>query len=354
MPIKKNKILFVGPFAPPFNGDGVKNSILREGFEKEGYQNFEWFDTKTPKCLFPLMVLKLVWKVIITRQIILSLNIKGRFFIIPFFWVFRRVIKKHGALYVIGGSFDKQLNRLTIFLRYPFLLMLRSLDGIFVESESLKKGIEKFGLKNTIIVYNPRKDSGDTWNLTNKNRNKIVFVSRVTETKGVTVLIESVRAVAAKGHNISLDIFGPVDTAYNSKFQKLIEASSGIVKYKGVIKPEEVQPMLVNYHFKVLPTFHSGEGLPGVLVEAGMAGVPIIITRYNALPEYFEDKISAVFVEPKDVNGLTGAIVELLSNDELAIRVSDEIKLVAKPFRLDFIIKQSVEILESKGWKLTK
>lgn len=349
----KIKTLFVGPFAPPFNGDGVKNSFLRDGFEEFGYKDFIWFDTICRRGTIPVLILKLMWKIIIARQVILSLNIKGRFFIIPFFWLFSHIIKKRGVLYVVGGSFDQQLEKLPKLRRYFFLKMLGSLDGIFVESESLKRGIEKFGLKNVLVVYNPRKDSGERWAMNNNIRNKVVFVSRVTETKGVTVLMEAVIGLSAKGLKVSLDIFGPIDDAYKKEFQRIIDSSGGLVQYKGVINPDQVQPMLVNYHFLALPTFHSGEGLPGVLVESGMAGVPIVITRYNALPEYFNHHESAVFVEPRDVDGLMIAIQNLCENEALAKKLSQEIKLITNPFRLEFVIKQSIDLLKSFGWKLS-
>jgi glycosyltransferase involved in cell wall biosynthesis len=345
--------LFIGPFAPPNNGDGVKNAYLKEGFEAQGFKDFVWLDTINRQGSKQVLFIKLFWQLLMAKQIIFSLNIKGRFYTLPFFWMFKWFRRKKGVLYVVGGSFDIQLERMSRLNSYFFLKVLKSLDGIFVESESLKAGVEKFGLQNVIVIYNPRKDSGDRWNLNQDIHHKGVFVSRVTKTKGVSILGEAVVNLAKQGVKISLDVYGPMDETYEAEFQELVASSDGLIQYKGVISPQEVQSTLVNYHFLALPTYHWGEGLPGILVEAGLAGVPIVITRFNALTEYFTHGESALFVDPKDVEGLENGMKELVGNDPLAKGLSEGILHATASFRSDHVMKQSVEFLTGHGWKLS-
>jgi glycosyltransferase involved in cell wall biosynthesis len=349
----QEKTLFVGPFGPPYNGDGVKNSYLREGFEDAGIKGIKWFDTiarDQPKWKNNL---KLIHLMLGARQIIFSLNRNGRYYIIPIFWLMRLFAKKKGVLYVVGGSFDQQLtHNLRPWKRSVFVRMLNSLDGVFAESTVLKEGLEKCGLRNVALVYNPRKDDGSQWRLQEANRRKVVFVSRVTATKGILVLLEAIEHLNQSGENLSLDIYGPLDAADEKEVFRYMHASNGRVSYKGVVEPVKVQAVLTDFHFLALPTFHPGEGLPGILVEAGMAGIPIIITRFNALPEYFKQEESALFVEPRDLPELEQALLRLVKDDDLANNLSEGIKSVVVPFRLESIIHQSLQLLGDYNWKI--
>lgn len=348
----KAKTLFVGPFGPPYNGDGVKNSYLRDGFEDAGILGIHWFDTIARNQPRWKNNLKLIRLMVSAKQIIFSLNQNGRYYILPIFWIFGLFLKKRGVLYVVGGSFDKQLVKLAPWRRRVFVKMLNSLDGIFAESVALKEGLEKCGLTNVVLVYNPRKDDGSQWQLNESKRRKGVFVSRVTASKGILVLLEAIVNLNQSGKLLDLDIYGPLDAVHEKEVFRLIEASMGRVCYKGIVEPAMVQSVLTNYHFLALPTFHSGEGLPGILVEAGMAGIPIVITRFNALPEYFKQDESALFVEPRDRDGLEQAMLRLVKDDELASALSEGIKRVVVPFRLESIIQQSLKLLDNYNWKI--
>jgi glycosyltransferase involved in cell wall biosynthesis len=347
------KTLFVGPFGPPYNGDGVKNSYLQDGFEDAGVKDIEWFDTiprNQPKWKNNLKLIRLMLS---SNQIIFSLNRNGRYFIIPIFCFFSLFLKKRGVLYVVGGSFDVQLTDfLPPWKRRIFVKMLNKLDGVFAESVALKEGLEKCGLRNVVLVYNPRKDDGSRWQLNDSNRQKGVFVSRVTATKGVLVLLEAIVKLNQTGNNIDMDIYGPMDAANEKEVFSWIDKAEGKIHYKGILDPSMVQSVLTGYHFLALPTFHPGEGLPGILVEAGMAGIPIVITKFNALPEYFKQDDSALFVEPKDRDGLEEAMSRLIKDDKLANTLSEGIKKVVVPFRLKSIIEQSLQLLDNYNWKI--
>jgi hypothetical protein len=86
---------------------------------------------------------------------------------------------------IVMEIFGPQLENLLKTERFFFVKFLNSLDGIFVESDSLKESLEHLGVRKVWVIYNPRKDSGHRWSLSDLNRNKAVFVSRVTRTKGV-------------------------------------------------------------------------------------------------------------------------------------------------------------------------
>jgi glycosyltransferase involved in cell wall biosynthesis len=87
-------------------------------------------------------------------------------------------------------------------------------------------------------------------------------------------------------------------------------------------------------------------------VESGLAGIPIIISRFNALPEYFKHEKSALFVSPHSVEELKYAILRLIEDDSLAQTLSEGIMKVTIPFKVEEVINRSLELLKKYNWEL--
>ena len=59
------------------------------------------------------------------------------------------------------------------------------------------------------------------------------------------------------------------------------------------------------------------EGLPGCVIEAGLAGRPTAAYSVAGVPEVVEDGRSGLLALPGDVRSLAGAVVRLLADDAL-------------------------------------
>jgi glycosyltransferase involved in cell wall biosynthesis len=326
---------------------------LKEGFLNAGLTKIEFFDSirrnRSKRQFFSSLFLFL-WR---HPQLVLSLNKNGRMFVVPLVYFISFFRKKKVVLYVIGGSFDRQIKYRNWIIRKIYVHFLNKLDWIWAESISLKQGLEEVGLKNVAIVFNPRKDSGARWQLNDTNRNKVVFVSRVTKTKGIADLIEAIlRLNSDVESKIFLDIYGDVAPDFESELKDFILESNGAISYKGVLQPSDVQEVVTKHHLLALPTYHSGEGLPGILVEAGLAGTPILITRFNALGEYFKQNESATFVDVRDVDGICAQLKVMLSSDGLCQALSSGIIKVVEPFKLSSVMDESFRMCHEKNWVL--
>ncbi len=77
----------------------------------------------------------------------------------------------------------------------------------------------------------------------------------------------------------------------------------------------EATKYLKAFDIFVLPSLK--EGLPYVLLEAGLAGLPIIATNVGGVSEIVESGKNGLLVSPANPNELAGAINKLIKNPEL-------------------------------------
>ena len=79
----------------------------------------------------------------------------------------------------------------------------------------------------------------------------------------------------------------------------------------GHVDDETLRDLLSVARVAVLPSIEEGYGLTAI--EAAACGVPVVATRYSAIPEVLGD--AALIVDPLDIDGLAGAITMLLRDE---------------------------------------
>ena len=116
----------------------------------------------------------------------------------------------------------------------------------------------------------------------------------------------AVRAVGALG-DAQLVIAG--DGPEAARLRRAAEqAAPGRVRFIGAV--DDVVPVLAAADVLVLPS--RTEGIPAVLIEAGLAGVPAVATAVGGVPEVILHGETGALVEPGDDDGLARAIALVL------------------------------------------
>jgi glycosyltransferase involved in cell wall biosynthesis len=99
----------------------------------------------------------------------------------------------------------------------------------------------------------------------------------------------------------------------------------------------DVDTLLAESQIFVLTTHY--EGLPVSILEAMRAGLPVIATNVNGIPEQVVDGVTGLLVPHQDVNALVKAITTLINDPDLRRRMGDE---GAKKLTKEFTVEQMV------------
>lgn len=196
---------------------------------------------------------------------------------------------------------------------------LKSFDAILVESGRVKDLLAEQGFDNVLVAYNYKRlplldsfdleqPSGEPWPLA-------VF-SRIYEEKGIDDIVWALREANSRlgRRAFKLDIYGNVLPEYKEHFDALMaDCDASEVAYKGVVPAGESTSVLNGYLVLAFPTRYPGEGVPGTVVDAYCAGIPVIASRWPSYAEMVEEGETGITYEFCNRN----ALLDVLMNAEL-------------------------------------
>jgi glycosyltransferase involved in cell wall biosynthesis len=139
---------------------------------------------------------------------------------------------------------------------------------------------------------------------------KLVTVGRLSPTKRIEMLIETVELLSKKGADVSLTIAGGGGMARQLKELAEQRKLAGIIKFSGRVGADKMQDVYRQNHIFISATMQ--EGMSNAMLEAIASGLPIITTRCEGLEELISD--NAIVVEKDSADSLAEAIIKLAGN----------------------------------------
>jgi glycosyltransferase involved in cell wall biosynthesis len=138
-----------------------------------------------------------------------------------------------------------------------------------------------------------------------------LYVGRLSREKDVRTLLEAWRSIRA-----------PLILAGDGPDRHALQAvAPAEVVFRGKVDPNEVTQLLTGARALIVPS-RWYEGAPRSVIEAYAAGVPVIATRFGALPEIVEHGVSGLLVPPGGTDGWVEA-VETLMDATTAARLGE-------------------------------
>jgi glycosyltransferase involved in cell wall biosynthesis len=155
---------------------------------------------------------------------------------------------------------------------------------------------------------------------------RFLFLSQLRPQKGY---VEAIAALERTRGDCTLTIGGPPMHSTDPS----VFSSSKRVDYIGQVDPRDVPALLAAHDALLFPSYHVGEGMPGVIIEAMQSGLPVIATRWRALGELVDEGESGLLVEPRSVDDLARAMQRLTTDDELFARLQSGARRRGELFR---------------------
>ncbi|HEY7688524.1 MAG TPA: glycosyltransferase, partial [Dongiaceae bacterium] len=130
--------------------------------------------------------------------------------------------------------------------------------------------------------------------------------------KGLELLLETLAALRSRNADVRLRAVGAFETpAYEASILALAERLGLAQTIDWIGFTRGVNRELAKFDLFVLPSLF-GEGLPMVVLEAMAAGLPVIASRVEGVPEAVVHRQTGLVVEPGSVSQLAGAVEEIL------------------------------------------
>lgn len=171
------------------------------------------------------------------------------------------------------------------------------------------------------------------------NDEVVITVARLSRLKGIPVLLEAAALVNQQRPNVRFLLVGSRET--EGKFavaQGEIDRHAPYVKALG--QRADVPALLRMSNVFAFPTALY-EGVPRALLEAALAGVPIVTTDMPGCADVVQDGASGYVVRSGDPQQLADRIICLLRNQAAARAMADRAQThVRSAFNLDLIVRR--------------
>ncbi len=150
---------------------------------------------------------------------------------------------------------------------------------------------------------------------------RIGYLARICRDKGLHVLCDAVRILLEEGRNVCLVVagyLGPDDRAYFENIRHRLaqwDLTSALDDLEDVDRAGKMA-MLRSLHVLSVPTvYREAKGL--FVPEALAQGVPVVLPRHGAFPEWIEATRGGLLVEPDHPEELARALARLMDDKPL-------------------------------------
>ena len=163
---------------------------------------------------------------------------------------------------------------------------------------------------------------------------KVLTVARLTPGKGFRELLEAATQLVEKLPKFVFLIAG--EGPLRAKLEEEIKSRNLTGRVRLLGYQSDLAELMKAADLFVLPSYR--EGTPRVISEAMAAGLPVVATRVDGIPEQVEHGVSGLLVEPRQVRPLVEAILELALDEGLRRRMGEAGRKRAEAYSMDTMV----------------
>jgi len=330
IPPKNKKILLFGPMTPPYNGQAVAFTTI-----KESYHSKNSILINTAK--FNYSLVNTLNTIIQTLYVFLTSSFSTIYFTgsrsklgfikeLPLLllgkWTNKRIVNHlHGAEFQV---FYENSGFLKPVVKYAY----EGVHSTIVLLDEMKNQFTEFPKMELTTVANCYRGEFDNFQYDRAKKKQLLYFSNLMKSKGIFEFLEASKTLLENHPNLIVKIAGSpladyemnLETVYSSFqdiFKKLKNRFPDRIEYLGVVTGELKLKLFFESSIFVLPSYYPTEAFPITIIEAMRAGNAIITTNHNYLSSIIKPENGKI-IEPKSADDIVFAVSSLL-NDELQL-----------------------------------
>lgn len=244
------------------------------------------------------------------------------------------------------------------FLLKPFAkFTLKKADAVIALSRGLKKAALKLGVPNDKVFIIPNGVDTSFFGIDDEKRcrselnvkidDKVVLFVGTIESyrrriKGLKYLLFAMKTVISRVPTAQLMVVGvpPLPDLLDVVSKLRI---AGHVSFLGVVPYTKIPHYYDACDVFVLPSLM--EGLPTTVLEAMASAKPVVASDIEGCKDLIDDGVNGFLVPPGQTDVLAERIIQVITNDELAVQLGKEARRIAETrYSWESVTKKTVTV----------
>ena len=263
-----------------------------------------------------------------------------------------KLFRNHCTAMLAGGRGIFGTKRLPKPARTICLAMIRAFDTFVMETKISRNDLPSRLWAKTIVVDNFRPRLPDMLPTRHDEEGTVSFAfvsssdgpaGEKKPTKGLDVLLDAfdhLQAVSGSSKGIELHLYGYLPPSFNER----VTRTPNIVTH-GFLPGEQLRTRLRQHDVLAFPSRYPFEGHPGAIIEAFMAGLPVIASALPGPMEIVAHEVNGLIVQIGDSEAFAAAMSRLATDHEFRRRLSAGARSSAADFDQEKILPELVAAL---------
>ena len=285
-------------------------------------------------------------------ECVLILPARNALKVIPYLLLFTKRDCTKLFYSVIGGWLPEFLKDKPILSK-----ALKRFNGIWVETNTMKCALDAYGFQNITVVPNFK-------NLNILKKEELVYpelspmrlciFSRINKMKGIEDAVRAIKDVNFElGRTVyTLDMYGLISDDFKEDFDQLSKDFPSYIQYKGCIPPEQSVDVIKNYFALLFPTLYTTEGIPGTIIDAYSAGVPVISAKWNSFVDIVDEHNTGIGFTQGDYASFKLSLKEIADSPEIFCKMKPKCLEKALEYSPEITKEQILRLLTINGGKI--
>jgi len=212
--------------------------------------------------------------------------------------LFARKTESKLLIRIFGGQHLDHLQKQNRLLKKK-LIECYSRNTLMLQTKSMvRRAEEEFEIEGVewFPTSRPKTTPKNAGSFNLDGKLKLLYIGQVRETKGIDHLIKLAKMIKAQNLDIEIQLFGEL---FEERLKDEIDSlPDSVMQYGGVLESDYVYDEMRNADLLIFPTEYSGEGYPGVIIEAIHVQLPILASDRETIRDLIEDGVDGLLSEP--------------------------------------------------------